>query len=295
MRRRDVIAFQGHWQHVEPAIQHAAVEVDVELIVVAQEIEVGDSRRGHEVRHEHRAELAGEGLNPQPLDDALEAAPHAIAQIEQSLVEPGLLEHLDRGQAGRHRQRMTVEGAGEEHAAVGRVEVLHKVAPAADRCAGVAIGHRLAQRRQVRSYAADGLIAAQGVPKASDHLVEHEHDPVLARQRPEAREEFLLGHHHADRVGDGLQNHGRDVVAALSHHALQRLQVVEFEHDQLRVHVRQDARRQRVQPTHAVRRRDDVGEQMIVPAVEMPLELDDRPAAGRPARNAHRVIGGLGA
>ncbi len=131
------------------------------------------------------------------------------------------------------------------------------------------------------------------MPKAGDHLVEHEHDPVLTRQRPQAREEFLLGHDHADRVGDGLQNHGRDVVAALGHDALQRLQVVEFEHDQLGVHVRQDARRQRVQPADAVRRRNDVGEQVIVPAVEMPLELDNRPATGRPARDPHGVVRGL--
>ena len=90
---------------------------------------------------------------------------------------------------------------------------------------------------------------------------------MLPRQRAHPVQERGLGHHDANRVRNGLQDHRRNLVAVLAERPLQRLNVVELQHDQVGLNLWEDPRRQWVQLAHTLRGRDHVGEQVVMPAV----------------------------
>ena len=138
------------------------------------------------------------------------------------LVHRLALELLDRGERRGARRRMAVEGAGEERGLPGRRrEEVHQLGLAAERRDGPAVRHRLAERRQVGRHAGDGLVAAEPVAEAGDHLVEDEHRAVLRRELAQPLEEAGLREHGADVVRDRLEDDRGDVVL-LDERALDR-------------------------------------------------------------------------
>ena len=137
------------------------------------------------------------------------------------LVHGLALELLDRRERCCARGRVAVEGAGEERGLPGRRrEEIHQLGLAAERRDGPAVRHRLAERRQVGRHAGDGLVAAEPVAEARDHLVEDEHGAVLRRELAQPLEEPGLRQHRADVVRDRLEDDRGDVAVVLVERAL---------------------------------------------------------------------------
>ena len=94
------------------------------------------------------------------------------------VVEARRLDQLERGQPGRHRQRVARQRAGLVHGAQRR-QAGHDVAPAAKGRRRHAAADDLAQAGHVRRDAVVRLRAAQRHAEAGHHLVEDQHGAVL--------------------------------------------------------------------------------------------------------------------
>ena len=215
-----------------------------------------------------------------------------LAEAEEAPVDGPVvgLEDLDRGQRGGQRQRVAVVRAAEHDGPLGtRVEALHQVGPAAQHRERVAVGDRLGERGQVRRDAADRLVAAEVVAEPGHDLVEDQDRAGLGRRPPQRRHEFVGRDDAADRVDDRFEDDRGDLVTALAHQVLERLDVVERQHHQPLEGLGQDAGRDRVDAADPVGLADDVGRDVVVPAVIAALELHDAGSGrSRPARRGSR-------
>ncbi len=89
-----------------------------------------------------------------------------------------IVEEIEGGDAGGHRQRVAGQGAGLVDGALGRHH-LHDVAAAAVGAHGQAAADDLAQTGDVRLDAEHGLGTAEAEAEAGDHLVEDQERPVI--------------------------------------------------------------------------------------------------------------------
>ncbi len=110
-----------------------------------------------------------------PFRPSTSAAVRAVEPVE----EAGLEDELQRREAGRHGDRVAGERPGLIHRPQRR-DLLHDVAPPAERADRHAAADHLAERRQVGRDAVEPLRAARAHAKAGHHLVEDEHRAVLA-------------------------------------------------------------------------------------------------------------------
>ena len=94
--------------------------------------------------------------------------------------------------------------------------------------------------------AADRLVAAEVVAEPGHDLVEDQDRAGLGRRPPQRGHELVGRDDAADRVDDRLEDDGGDLVAALAHQVLERLDVVERQDDQPVEGLGQDAGRDRV-------------------------------------------------
>ena len=94
------------------------------------------------------------------------------------------VDQVERGQAGRHRDRVPAERPGLVDGP-DRRELLHQVAPAAERGAREAAAHHLAEDGEVGRDAVALLRPAAGDPEPGDHLVEDQERAVLVAEETE--------------------------------------------------------------------------------------------------------------
>ena len=134
-----------------------------------------------------------------------------------------------------------------------------------------------------------GLVAAEPVAEAGDHLVEDEDGAVLRGELAQPLEEPGLRQHRADVVRDRLEDDRGDVAVVLVERALDRVGVVERAHDRGRDDLGEHAAGERVLGADALGGRDHVHRDRVVPAVVAALELDHVAAAGRGAREPECV------
>ena len=178
----------------------------------------------------------------------------------------------------------------------------HHLGRAADRGDREAAAEPLGQRGQVRGDAEPLLRAAPAEPESGDDLVEDQQRAVRAGL---AAQQLQVAGLRQDAAGveDGrLGDDGRDLVAALGHHPAQAVGIVPGQDDQ---GVRQLKRhagpgRDRARALGAGRDRVDVVRPVdrVLPAVVVPLEPDDQPAAGvgagEPDGGADHLAAGVG-
>ncbi len=206
--------------------------------------------------------------------------------------EAGLEDELERREARRHGHRV----AGERPGLVDRPErrdLLHDVAPAAERADRHPAADHLAEGREVRRDAVEPLCAARADPKAGHHLVEDQHRAVLRAERAQRLQELARPRHEVHVAGHRLDDHRRDLVALPAECVLELLHVVEREHRGVTGGLRRHAGRARVAERERARAR--LHEQRVGVAVVAAFELDDAGAAGEPAREAERGHRRLGA
>ena len=136
----------------------------------------------------------------------------AVAVSVEGGVRVELPGEVERGEPGRGGDRVPGQRPGLVHGPDGR-ELLHHVAPAAERGAREPAADDLAEDRQVGRDAVHALRAAERDPEPGDHLVEHQQRPRLRTPVAEALEEPRLGRHDAHVGGDGLDDRRGDPVA----------------------------------------------------------------------------------
>ena len=158
-------------------------EAGVSLVIRGlRVVEVPDRTRGEEQAEERTRAADADGERP-----GRERGLEPRRQRSPPCVEPRV-----RVEATRQVQGRDAGGDGDGVPAQGpglvdgpdRRELLHQVAPAAERGAGEAAAHHLAERRQVGRDAAAGLRAAVADPEPGDDLVE---DQQRVRARARAR------------------------------------------------------------------------------------------------------------
>ena len=190
----------------------------------------------------------------------------------------------------RHRDRLGVEGAAMQHAIGEEVE---QVGPARDCCNREAVGNRLRHQGEVGRDPEALLRPAAPQPETGDDLVEDQDGAMLAaggecafqiaRRR---RDGALVAHRR-------LHQHGRDI--ALGEPRFQRREIVPAEDREPRARFRvlalaTDHRRRRLLWTCRVQPRRRRPQDVVEPAVIMPLELDDGPLARGSTRQPHRRL-----
>ncbi len=91
-------------------------------------------------------------------------------------------------------------------------------------------------------------------------------------------------------MDDRLHDDRGDLLATLLEERLERIDVVERQHDEPVERLRQDAIGDRVGGPHSFRQADDIRGDVVVPAVVRALELDHEATAGRRAGKPDRVV-----
>jgi len=204
----DVVALEAQRQHEVPGVGHAAVERDVGVVVVAQQVAVAAQGTVEEVEDEDAAE-PGHGRRDRELrHDLAQPGAHPLAEPVGALVEVGMVAQVGQGgDGGGGTGRVAVVGAGQQDVAAGRgVEPLHQGGRAGQPGDREAVAHRLAEGGEVWPDAAHLLVAAERVPEAGDDLVEDEQRALLAGQRAQPRHERLARHQRADVVRDRFED-----------------------------------------------------------------------------------------
>ena len=267
------------------------------VVLEVAEIEAGEARRlGADVGLEDRGAPVCAARHAAAREHLVEAALH---QVHHFLGVVGGLAAGDDPEgrhAGRGGQRIGVEGPRMRHHLVTvpvrvrpGLEHPHDVPFPHHGAAVQPAGHHLGQRRHVRRDAEILLRAAHRVAKARHHLIENQHHAAARRLGPQMGQEGRVGGHRVVVRAARLGDHRGDVVRGVQRR-VQGLGVVERHQDDGVLHRLRDAGRQR----HVERLHDAAGH-VVVPAVKMPLELDDLALAGRRPRCAQRQQGRLGA
>src|SRR5207244_10199339 len=201
----------------------------------------------------------------------------------------------ERGEAGRHRDRVRVEGAAlaDARSALPRIVVRHDVAPAAERADGQAATDDLAERREVGPNA-EALLRAAPRHAERDHLVEDQHDAAALRLLAQPRQEALGGRDQPGVAEDRVDDERGDLLAVLREDLRARLLVVPREHDDVLEYGGWDAGRPRdrlgaLAVAGGLRVRRYAHHHPVVGAMKGALELRDLRPAGEGARQSHRV------
>ena len=154
---------------------------------------------------------------------------------------------------------------------------MHHVALAGQRQTREAVGHGLAEGREIGDHAVQTLRAAQVPAEAGDHLVEHQHRAVGVAERDQ------LGEEPGRRLLDPrrLEDHRGDLAGVRGEQGAQRRQIVVAELHGLVVDRARDAAVGRGRADEPV----VVGEERVIGADR------DQLAAGRAARELERRRG----
>ena len=246
---------------------------------------VGEKRRQHRPDALHHDRHAGFARPPR------DRVGHGFRERLRPLPHAGAREHLQRGEPGRHGQRVTRQRARLVHR-TGRCHTLHQVSPAAV-CRGrqTAADH-LAEAGEIGLHAVEHLGTLRVNPPAGHDLVEYQDGPVAARHRAKPLEEAGDRRDHPHVAGHRLDQQRGDALSPLVEERLHRGEIVEREDDRV-------AHRRR---RHAGRigkpQRRDAGagrrQQAVRMSVVAAVELDDEGAAGRGAGQSDRAHRGLG-
>ena len=290
VRVREVAPLQVQRELEDAVLHQLAAVADEQVDVVPEQVVVADDGPFEEVADEDRAEPGHDGRHAEAVVERLESRAGALAEPEDVLVDGLALELVDRRERGGARRRMAVERAGEEGgpARRGREEI-HQLGLAAERRDGPAVRHRLAERRQVGRHPGDGLVAAEPVAEARDHLVEDEHGAVLGRELAQPLEEAGLRQHGADVVRDRLEDDRGDVPSCSSSARSTASASLNGQTIVASITSGRIPAGERVLRANALRRRDHVHRDRVVPAVVAALELDHVAAAGRRASEPEGV------
>ena len=147
---------------------------------------------------EHPADVVGGEGNAAARGRTGEPLHEQIGARVQPLVKARHCDEIQSGQPGRHGDRVSRKSPRLVNGSQGR-ELLHDVAPSAERAHRHAAADDFAERGEVGTYSVKCLRAAQGDAKPGHHLVEYQQraDPIaFLAQRPEearrGRTQFML-------------------------------------------------------------------------------------------------------
>ena len=193
------------------------------------------------------------------------------------LGRPALGDDLQRGEPGRGRQRIGVEGPLLQNAFEAVLVQLtfegldlQDVALADDRATRQAAGHDLGQGSDVGRDAIDLLGAARAVAEAGDHLVEDQHHAALGGERAQVTQKRHAGGDDAVGSAAGLDDDRRHLARVRIEQLADRVDVVRVGHQHRLGDRFRDARRR-----WRIERRLIAGHGVVVPAVEVAREADD--------------------
>jgi hypothetical protein len=175
---RHEAGFVRRGREVHAALQHFVEEAIEALAVALHDLGKAERRRRAEIQAEHAADALGGERHAGLLRFAGESFRQRPGGGLDSILEVLLLHELQGRQPRSHRHRIAGQRAGLVDRAQRR-DLLHDVAPAADRAHRQAAADDLAQRGEVRPDAVARLRAAEGDAKPGHHLVEDQHRAVL--------------------------------------------------------------------------------------------------------------------
>ena len=211
---------------------------------------------------------------------------------------------LDRRDDCSHRHRMAVVGAGGDH--LGTRNDVHDLALAAECRNRKPAADRLGERCDIGRHAEVSLRTANAHAKAGYDFVENEHDAKARAKIPDTLQVARLRHAAVQVHHHGLHVHGGDVATMALEQRRQCVQIVPFDHERVGERMRCAAARiahlrkcivvMRAMHRHRVRWIvDDAANQFVKAAIVVPVEAHDLVAAGVGARDADRIVVGLGA
>ena len=249
---------------------------------------------GHRRSAEQEAELARLPVHNATHAEAAHRAVHPRAKLGgarpcASLMGP--VRNLSQtGHARRRRQRVCVERAGMAnllsfHAGPGELQPFHDLAAAGYRPAREAAGKDLGQRRQVWEDALYLLNAARRPAEAGHDFIHDQDDVALFRERAEGTEESARHGKCPARRAGSLDDNRTDVASLLDRRSHDR-HVERQNRDALQSRKRDAGGR-----SPAIFR---AGGDVVVPAVEVAIELDDARLAGERSCKTEGHQGRLG-
>lgn len=274
---------------------------------VEEFVEAGDVRRGdfgealRHARAEVQAEHAAHAVARERHADRLRRVDEPIHQPRrargQVFVEARGLDQPERGESGRHGQRVARERACLIDAAQRR-EVRHDVASSAEGRRRHAAADDLAQAGEVGGDAVERLSATQPHAEAAHHFVENQHRAVRGAQLAQRLQEVARAAHEIHVAGDRLDDHRGDFAALTGKELAQLLDIVVLQHERVARDFGRHAGRRRC-IARRIRKREQAGaglhEQAVGMAVVAAFELHDLVAACEAARETQRAHGRLGA
>ena len=149
--------------------------------------------------------------------------------------------------------------------------------------------HHLRQCGHVRDNAKILLGATDGIAKARDDFIKDEHDATTCCCLPEMLEKGRIGRDRVIVRAPGFSNDGRNIIRAVQR-LRQGCRVIKGDKHDRALHFLGDTGRHR----HVIRG-DDSAHDVIVPAMEMALKLDDFTFASVGACGAQCQKGGFSA
>lgn len=252
-----------------------------------------------EINAEARPQPLDVGWDAMTLENRVEARVESIGDLEDMLVEAGLLIGGDGGQAGGDCHRVAVVRAA--MLAVSQWhEAVHDVAAASEYAERLAAPDRLAQCAKVGGDSEVLLRAARGHAERRQYLIEDQQHAVVARQPAEGRHELRRRDDAAGIVVDRLTDHRRHLPGVDPEGPLEQFRVVVRHQYEILVQARRDpgrpwVNRRRSLGAQPVGGRVDGEHHLIVVAVEVALELEDLLLSGEGAGQAEAVHGRLAA
>ena len=272
---------------------HAAVDQRLSQRVAGGPAHAALGRRAAEADVEVRRLAVHQRANVVAVERLLQALPQLLAQHVDVRMHRAVGQELQDGRPGSRRHRIGVVGAGVRDALAavpGRVAALlqpvHDVGSTAHGRARQAAGHDLRHRGQVGRDAGHHLEAARRHAESGHDLVQDQHGVMFGRQAAQPVNERRLDGQRAPTGAAGLHDHRRHV--ALGQFLAHPVQVSGQRRDgSLGGRRNAGGRRDVVRLFNPHRR-------VVVPTVEVALELDDPVAAGVRPRQPHGHVRGLG-
>ena len=160
--------------------------------------------------------------------DRLDHAMVARLDLGDRLTSADVTEHRTRC---RHHERVAVVGAEVEHRALG--DRLHHFGPTAERADRQAAADRLGEAHQIGLHAEAASGAAVSGSDAGLHLVEDEHRAVAFGDLANGLEVAGQRRADADVLHHGLDDERSDLAPVRLEHAVERVGVVERDHDRV--------------------------------------------------------------
>mmetsp|Transcript_16779 Transcript_16779/g.47749 ORF Transcript_16779/g.47749 Transcript_16779/m.47749 type:complete len:314 (+) Transcript_16779:108-1049(+) len=223
VRQRRESCFILRRRQVDTTLEHHAVPLCKLFRVALGGVREAGDRALAEEEAEHPGDVAAGDLMPCLLARIQDPVDQPTRYLVQVLVLPGLLEDLERLDAGCHREGVAAERPRLIHGP-GRCDHLHDVLAAAVGPHREAAPDDLAHGRHVGRDAEVLLGPAVGDAEAGHDLVEHQQRAVLRGELAEALQELHGGRDEARVADHRLQNDSRDVIPLQQ--GLNRLQVV---------------------------------------------------------------------